>query len=85
MKTPNVVATVDTASIGPNKNAIGLKKLCQAMNMEPHSLHNAGNDAAYTLRALILAVCPYVLNGAGTFRLHRSSWHPLADLVEFCC
>lgn len=56
MSAPNVVAIVDTQSIGPTKSQLGLKKLCQAVGMEPQSLHNAGNDAAYTLRALIQAV-----------------------------
>lgn len=54
---PNLVAIVDTQSIGFSKNQLGLKKLCQAVGIEPQSLHNAGNDAAYTLRAMILAVC----------------------------
>lgn len=56
MKAPNLVGIVDTQSIGPSKRQIGLKMLCQAVGMEPQSLHNAGNDAAYTLRAMILAV-----------------------------
>lgn len=56
MNAPNVVAIVDTSSIGPGKGQLGLKKLCEAVGMEPQSLHNAGNDAAYTLRAMILAV-----------------------------
>lgn len=58
MEAPNVVGVVDTQCIGTSKSPIGLNKLCKALGMEPHLLHNAGNDAAYTLRAMILAVRP---------------------------
>ncbi|CAK4033553.1 Mannose-1-phosphate guanyltransferase [Lecanosticta acicola] len=50
---------VDTQRVaGTKKRLIALKKLLAALDIEPRFLHNAGNDAAYTLQALLkMAVC----------------------------
>jgi hypothetical protein len=53
---PNIVCRFDTGKLGPSKGGIGLGRLCKAIGLDSTSLHNAGNDAAYTLRAMLLAV-----------------------------
>jgi hypothetical protein len=53
---PNVVWRFDTDRLGVNKGGIGLGRLCKAVGLDSTALHNAGNDAAYTLRAMLLAV-----------------------------
>lgn len=53
----NVVKKVDTQKLaGTKKRTIGLKRLLQALDVEPQFLHNAGNDAAFTLKAMVLMV-----------------------------
>ncbi|KJX95986.1 hypothetical protein TI39_contig850g00009 [Zymoseptoria brevis] len=52
---PNVVSRFDTARLGGKKSGIGLGRLCKAVGLDSQSLHNAGNDAAYTLRAMLIA------------------------------
>jgi len=54
----NIVHKIDTQTIagGSKKKSIGLKKLLQRLDLEHKNLHNAGNDAAYTLQALLLMV-----------------------------
>ncbi|KAL2354964.1 hypothetical protein BJ546DRAFT_822309, partial [Cryomyces antarcticus] len=45
-----VVATLDTQYLVSTKhNFCGLKRLLHALDIEPEHLHNAGNDAAYTM------------------------------------
>lgn len=53
---PNVVRTVDTQRIaGSKKRSVGLSTLLKALGLDDtQHLHNAGNDAAYTMHALIL-------------------------------
>nr|POE53507.1 putative nucleolar protein c2c4.08 [Quercus suber] len=52
---PHVVKTVDTQSAagGSKKHSIGLQRLLLALDLAAENLHNAGNDAAYTLQALV--------------------------------
>ncbi|TKA59209.1 hypothetical protein B0A49_12609, partial [Cryomyces minteri] len=50
-----VVATLDTQHLVSTKqNSCGLKRLLHALGIEPEHLHNAGNDAAYTMQAMLL-------------------------------
>ncbi|EME87449.1 uncharacterized protein MYCFIDRAFT_89442 [Pseudocercospora fijiensis CIRAD86] len=51
----HVVLKLDTQTIAvPRKRQMGLANLLEALQIVPgHNLHNAGNDAAYTLRALL--------------------------------
>lgn len=50
-----IVHRMDTQGLaGTKKRQISLKKLLTALGVEPSFLHNAGNDAAYTLQALLL-------------------------------
>jgi DNA polymerase III epsilon subunit-like protein len=50
-----VSRTVDTQHLagGTKKSAIGLHRLLISLEVEPFNLHNAGNDAAYTLQAMV--------------------------------
>lgn len=52
----NVTHKMDTQTLagGSKKTQIGLERLILALGIEPENLHNAGNDAAYTLQALLL-------------------------------
>nr|POF14888.1 putative nucleolar protein c2c4.08 [Quercus suber] len=52
---PHVVRTVDSqaAAGGSKKHSIGLQRLLLALDLPAENLHNAGNDAAYTLQALV--------------------------------
>lgn len=52
----NVVRSLDTQVLaGSNKKmTVGLERLLRALDIEPLNLHNAGNDAAYTLQALVM-------------------------------
>lgn len=49
----NVIQTMDTQKM-LNKEQVGMKHLLAALGIEPKHLHNAGNDAAYALQALLL-------------------------------
>lgn len=50
-----VIDTFDTQRTASGKrNPRSLKKVLQALDIEPRYLHNAGNDAAYTLQACIV-------------------------------
>ena len=52
---PNLARTMDTQSfLGTKRKPISLKLLLLAVGLKPQDLHNAGNDATYTLQALIL-------------------------------
>ncbi|KXL48139.1 hypothetical protein M433DRAFT_130585 [Acidomyces richmondensis BFW] len=50
-----IVRIMDTQHVcgGSKKNQIGLRSLLLSLGIEPVNLHNAGNDAVYTLQALI--------------------------------
>lgn len=49
-----VISTVDTLKLsGPKTNQLGLKRLLTALGVQPMHLHNAGNDAHYTMQALV--------------------------------
>ncbi|KAK5113259.1 hypothetical protein LTR62_003596 [Meristemomyces frigidus] len=52
----NVLATIDTQKLagGSKRRSIGLNRLLLSLNLEPVNLHNAGNDAAYTMHAMLL-------------------------------
>ncbi|KAK4989201.1 hypothetical protein LTR66_001197 [Elasticomyces elasticus] len=51
----NIIKTLDTQRLASSKShTVGLKTLLVSLGVEPVHLHNAGNDAAYTLQALIL-------------------------------
>lgn len=52
----NVVSKMDTQTLGggTKKAQVGLEKLLLALGVHATNLHNAGNDAAYTLQALLL-------------------------------
>lgn len=52
----NVTHKMDTQTLagGSKKTQIGLERLILALGIKPDNLHNAGNDAAYTLQALLL-------------------------------
>ena len=52
----NVVRIMDTQTLagGTKKHRIGLHRLMLNLGLQPVNLHNAGNDAGYTLQALIL-------------------------------
>lgn len=48
--------TMDTQVLagGSKKNSIGLHRLLLSLGLDPVNLHNGGNDAAYTLQALVI-------------------------------
>lgn len=51
----NIIQHVDTQKfVGSKKQQVGLSKLMTGLGIEPENLHNAGNDAAYTMQALLL-------------------------------
>ncbi|KAI5253058.1 hypothetical protein E4T42_03050 [Aureobasidium subglaciale] len=51
----NIIQDVDTQKfVGSKKQTVGLNKLMLGLGVEAENLHNAGNDAAYTLQALVL-------------------------------
>ena len=50
----NITRTFDTQRVaGTKKTPVGLRRLLLSLALEPLNLHNAGNDAAYTLQSLI--------------------------------
>ncbi|KAK4549344.1 hypothetical protein LTR36_006341 [Oleoguttula mirabilis] len=51
-----VSRTIDTQVLaaGSKRQAVGLRRLLLSLGQEPANLHNAGNDAAYTLQAFVL-------------------------------
>lgn len=51
--TPNVIAEADTQRLASTKTQVSLKKLLAALQIEAVNLHNAGNDAVYTMQALV--------------------------------
>ncbi|EME50112.1 hypothetical protein DOTSEDRAFT_68847 [Dothistroma septosporum NZE10] len=54
---PNIVRRLDTQSlVGSKKTDLSLSRLLRVLEIEvdPEHLHNAGNDAAFTLQAFVL-------------------------------
>ncbi|KAH0371547.1 hypothetical protein KCU65_g1729, partial [Aureobasidium melanogenum] len=59
----NIIHKVDTQKfVGTKKQQVGLSKLLAGLGVEPENLHNAGNDAAYTMQALLLMVVQHTNN-----------------------
>ncbi|KAH0398903.1 hypothetical protein KCU89_g6756, partial [Aureobasidium melanogenum] len=59
----NIIHKVDTQKfVGTKKQQVGLSKLLAGLGIEPENLHNAGNDAAYTMQALLLIVVQHTNN-----------------------
>ncbi|KAI7391455.1 hypothetical protein KC328_g7497, partial [Hortaea werneckii] len=52
---PTIVQTLDTQKLSGStkKSPLSLHRLCLCLHLFPKNLHNAGNDAGYTLQALI--------------------------------
>jgi hypothetical protein len=51
----NIIQDVDTQRFaGTKKQTVSLSRLMAGLGVNPENLHNAGNDAAYTLQALLL-------------------------------
>lgn len=52
----NVTRKVDSQRVagGTQKNSVGLKRLLEKLGVQYQGLHNGGNDAAYTLQALVV-------------------------------
>ncbi|KAK4580105.1 hypothetical protein LTR86_000308 [Recurvomyces mirabilis] len=51
-----IKATMDTQKLagGTKKKSIALQRLLSSLDVDAYNLHNAGNDAAYTLQAMLL-------------------------------
>ena len=70
----NIARIIDTQRVAgsPKKSPVGLQRLLLSLGLEPVNLHNAGNDAAYTLQALILmAVRDYEDHGTLFSRIQQ--------------
>ncbi|KAG9906346.1 hypothetical protein KCV05_g15002, partial [Aureobasidium melanogenum] len=58
-----IIHKVDTQKfVGTKKQQVGLSKLLAGLGIEPENLHNAGNDAAYTMQALLLMTVQHTNN-----------------------
>ncbi|KAM0714656.1 hypothetical protein Q7P37_009954 [Cladosporium fusiforme] len=53
----NIVGRADTQKLTGSKTQVGLKKLLAALEIDAMNLHNAGNDAVYTLQAFVKMLC----------------------------
>lgn len=63
----NIIRDVDTTKfVGTKKQTVGLSKLMVGLGVDPENLHNAGNDAAYTMQALLLMTIQHT-NNPGAF------------------
>lgn len=72
---PNVVMRIDTQSIAATskKQRPSLRNLLSALELPAEHFHNAGNDAYYTLRALLsIAVKECALPGSVSSSLLRA-------------
>jgi len=61
---PTIKAVIDTNEIAQNvfnftRENIPLKQVMYAVGLPVKHMHNAGNDARYTLQALLLMFCNY--------------------------
>jgi len=70
-----LVRTMDTQVLcgGSKKKPVALRRLLLSLGVAPVNLHNAGNDAAYTLQAVILMM----------LKDHAKPGSVPADLVQF--
>jgi hypothetical protein len=50
---PNVIGVTDTQRLASTGTQVSLKKLLAALQIEAVNLYNAGNDAVYTMQALV--------------------------------
>jgi len=48
-----VIGETDTQRLASTRTQVSLKKLLAALQIEAVNLHNAGNDAVYTMQALV--------------------------------
>lgn len=63
----HVLQEIDTQKIaGSKKNTVGLSRMMRGLGIETSNLHNAGNDAAYTLQGLVLLAVQHT-NNPGQF------------------
>jgi hypothetical protein len=51
--TPNVIGETDTQRLASTRTQLSLNKLLATLQIEAVNLHNAGNDAVYTMQALV--------------------------------
>ncbi|CAD0109717.1 unnamed protein product [Aureobasidium uvarum] len=59
----NIIQDVDTQKfVGSKKQTVGLSRLMAGLGVQPENLHNAGNDAAYTMQALLLMTVQHTNN-----------------------
>ncbi|KAH0289394.1 hypothetical protein KCU62_g4360, partial [Aureobasidium sp. EXF-3399] len=59
----NVIQDIDTQRfVGTKKKPVGLSRLLAGLGVSAENLHNAGNDAAYTLQALVLITVQHTNN-----------------------
>ncbi|KXT03901.1 hypothetical protein AC578_9319 [Pseudocercospora eumusae] len=81
---PSVVLKLDTQTIAVSKKRqMGLAKLLAALQIVPTHLHNAGNDAAYTLRALLaIAIGEHTDPGSTLRKLEAVTVKPKTTLVR---
>ena len=56
LEVPNVVGTLDTQRLGLGSptESVGLRRLLNSLAIQHSNLHNGGNDAAYTLQAVMV-------------------------------
>ncbi|KAJ8120177.1 hypothetical protein ONZ43_g3050 [Nemania bipapillata] len=66
---PQIVDEVDTKDmfqrIERSLNGRGLATLCTELGISGHNYHNAGNDAVYTLQAMIAMAIERTISGSG--------------------
>ncbi|KAI0844978.1 hypothetical protein F5Y00DRAFT_273457 [Daldinia vernicosa] len=66
---PQFIDEMDTRSmfqhLERNSKGRGLKNLCESLGMLCRNFHNAGNDATYTLRAMISIAVRQMTNSSG--------------------
>ncbi|KAI7618705.1 hypothetical protein KC346_g4881 [Hortaea werneckii] len=66
----SIAQTLDTQTLAGStkKTPLSLHRLCLCLNLQPVNLHNAGNDAGYTLQALLALAVNEVQNPGGFAR-----------------
>ncbi|KAI2783018.1 hypothetical protein F4815DRAFT_413802 [Daldinia loculata] len=66
---PQFIDEMDTRSmfqhLEKTSNGRGLKTLCESLGMVCRNFHNAGNDATYTLRAMIVIAVRQMMSNSG--------------------
>lgn len=83
----NVIRRIDTQTVAgaTKKNKIGLQRLLYGLDLQSTNLHNAGNDAVYTLQSLIvMAVKDFQVPGSVSRALQqvRRAKLPLAAVDD---